>query len=92
MAKRKRETRTPEDRARSEQVGRDLADRINERRARSGLPADPRLEVALRKTWREMTPDERVGQRALEDETARALEERIAYRRARVARQRTAEA
>ena len=32
-----------------------LADRINEGRARQGLGPDPRLEVALNKTWREMT-------------------------------------
>jgi hypothetical protein len=84
MASRKK--RTPEEEQRSRDIGRELADRINEGRARRGLPPDPRLEVALRKTWREMTRDERDGQRALEAETARALEERVAYWEARVAR------
>ncbi len=90
MAKRKK--RTPEEQQRSRDIGRQLADRVNEGRARRGLPPDPRLEVALNKTWREMTPEERVAERARYEETTRALEERIAYWRARVARQRTAEA
>jgi len=83
MAKRKRDTRTPEERARSKEIGRQLADRINEGRARQGLGPDPRLEVALNKTWREMTPEERAAERERQEETTRMLEERIAYYEAR---------
>ena len=85
MAPRKK--KTPDEQQRSRDLGRELADRINEGRARRGLPPDPRLEVALHKTWREMTPEERVAERARYDETTRALEERVAYWQARVARQ-----
>ena len=82
--KKKSEIWTAEDRARSRDVGRMLADRINEHRARSGLPPDPRLEVALKKTWQEMTPEERAAERERREETTRMLEERIAYYEARL--------
>jgi hypothetical protein len=48
-------------------------------------PADPRLEVALNTTWDEMTPGDRAAERARDDETTHMLEERIAYREARLA-------
>jgi hypothetical protein len=86
MAKRKKpKIRTAEDRARSQRVGRMLVERINHHRGRLGLPPDPRLEVALNKTWQEMTSEERVAERARRDEVTRDLEERIAYWDARVA-------
>jgi hypothetical protein len=85
MPKRNKKSRAAEDRRYSQEVGRVLADRINERRARRGLPADPRLDVALDKTWAEMTSEERSGQVALREETTRALEESIAYHQARIA-------
>ena len=81
--RKKRDTRTPEERARSKEIGRRLVDRINEGRARQGLGPDPRLEVALNKTWREMTPEEQVAERERQEETTRMLEERIAYHEAR---------
>jgi len=86
MPKKKRDMRTPEERARSKEIGRMLADRINEGRARQGLGPDPRLEVALNKIWREMTPEERAAERERQEETTRMLEERIAYHAAKVAR------
>jgi len=66
-------------------IGRELVDRINERRVERGLAPDPRLEVALNKPWKEMTPEERVAERERRDETTRMLEERIAYYQARLA-------
>lgn len=84
MAERKRST--PNDRSRARGVGRELADRINEYRARQGLGPDPRLEVALTKTRGEMTPAERAADRELRAETTRMLEERIADHQARVSR------
>jgi hypothetical protein len=44
---------------------------------------DPRLELTLDKTWREMSPEERAAERKRQEETTRMLEERIAYYEAR---------
>jgi hypothetical protein len=83
--KKRKKTSTPEERARSKEVGRRLAERINHHRARMGLEPDPRLEVALNKTWRQMTAEERAAERERQEETTRMLEERIAYHEARLA-------
>jgi hypothetical protein len=89
MGKRKkRKNWSSEDRARSREVGRQLADRIADHSARLGEELDPRLEVAARKSWSEMTPDERSAERARRDETTRLLQERIAYHEARLASER----
>jgi hypothetical protein len=86
MAKRKRNKKpTPEERARSKDVGRKLVERINHHRATMGLEPDPRLDVALNKTWREMTAEERAAERERQEEATRMLEERIAYHEARLA-------
>jgi hypothetical protein len=85
MAKRKTNW-TPDDRARSREVGRKLAERINYHRAKLGLEPDPRLAVAVEKSWREMSLAERAAERARREETTRMLKERIAYHEARVAR------
>jgi len=58
-------------------VGRALVERINLHRATLGLEPDPRLEIALNKTRREMTPTERQAERERRNETTRALQDRI---------------
>ena len=89
--KRKKQIRTPDDRARSREVGRKLVERINYHRVKLGLEPDPRLEVALNKSWQEMTPEERAAERARREETTRKLLERIAYYEARLEEERAAD-